>query len=205
VSAPDFSDADDAELVVRACDGQVRAFEALLERHQSRVIRVLRLLGVPAQDREDVAQEVFIRVFRHLGTFRRGQAFAPWLYRVTVNASHDYRTRRGRLARGEVPWDESVDSPAGGGEDPAEAVRQRELRRALEEALERLTERERAVFVLRELEGLSSADVARSLGISSITVRRHLALARRRLRTGLGGIEKDRMAIERLAPDGGSQ
>ena len=100
---------DDATLVAAAQQGRVRALEQLLDRHQSRVLRILRLLGVPVQDRDDVAQEVFIRVFRHLGGFRTGQEFTGWLYRVTVNASHDYRSRCGRLSRGEAPWDDEVE------------------------------------------------------------------------------------------------
>ena len=176
----------DRALVDAARAGQVRALERLLDRHQGRVLRVLRFLGIPAQDREDVAQEVFVRVFRHLDGFRPGQEFGAWLYRVTVNAGHDYRSRRGRRARGEAPWREGTEhqDPRPG---PAESARGRELRRELERALELLSDRERTIFVLREVEGLDSREVARALGITSVTVRRHLSRARRRLRQALSG------------------
>jgi RNA polymerase sigma-70 factor (ECF subfamily) len=204
VSPPIEPDPSDARLVAAALDGQVRALDALIDRHQSRVLRTLRFLGIPAQDREDVAQEIFVRVFRHLKGFRAGQEFGAWLYRVTVNAAHDYRSRRGRLTRDEAPW------PAGTeredpGPGPAEAARGRELRRALESALETLSERERTIFVLREIEGLGSREVGRALGITTITVRRHLSRARRRLQTLLGGgrgEQKKPVRVERLVPGG---
>jgi len=195
---------DDATLVAAAQQGRVRALEQLLDRHQSRVLRILRLLGVPPQDRDDVAQEVFIRVFRHLGGFRTGQDFNGWIYRVTVNASHDYRGRRGRQARGEAPWNDEVEheDPTPG---PSEAAGQREMRRELEAALLQLSERERTIFVLRELEGLETREVARALGIHSITVRRHLSRSRKRLREILASESKNNpIPIERIAPDGGS-
>lgn len=171
---PEDPEAEDQRLVAAAQNGDVRALEALLARHESRVLRVLRYLGIPAADRPDVAQEIFIRVFRHLGGFRRGKAFSGWIYRVTVNAAHDYRSSGGRAGGEEAPLVEEIAAPAS---DPAG------LRRRLEAALERLTERERAVFILKEIEGLETGEIARALGVTSITVRRHLGLARTRLRS----------------------
>jgi RNA polymerase sigma-70 factor (ECF subfamily) len=176
---------DDGALVARARDGDVRALEALLDRHQGPVLRVLRLLGLPAQDREDVAQEVLVRIFRHLGSFKTGRSFSGWVYRITVNAAHDYRHRLLRRSRGETPWTGDIDGDEGPGPE-----RGLELRQALESALEVLSERERAVFVLREMEGLETREVARALGITSITVRRHLGRARNRLQEALSDYRK---------------
>ena len=200
----DNPEASDEALVEAARDGRVQALEALLDRHQGRVMRILRFLGIPAQDREDVAQEVFVRVFKHLRGFRTGQEFGAWLYRVAVNAAHDHRGRVRRRARGEAPWDagEGRQDPGPG---PEEAAFQQELRDELDRALERLSERERAIFVLREIEGLESREVARALGITAITVRRHLSRARKRLREILGERpEKKTVAIERIVPGGSS-
>jgi RNA polymerase sigma-70 factor (ECF subfamily) len=179
-SAPE--PAEDA-LVAAAQGGDVRAFEALLAAHERKVLRVLRFLGVAAADREDVAQEVFVRVFRHLGGFRRGRPFGAWVYRITVNAAHDWRLHRGGGGNHEeVAWTDALHGRAGEGADPEEAAARGLLRRRLEAGLSSLSERERAVFVLRELEGLETVEVARALGITQITVRRHLGLARDRLR-----------------------
>ncbi len=193
-------DSSDEALAQAAIEGQVRALETLLDRHQGRVLRTLRFLGVPDQDREDVAQEIFVRIFRHLKGFRAGSEFGAWLYRLTVNAAHDYRKRAGRLGREETPFlegDEREDPRPG----PEESAHGRDLRMALGRALEALGERERTIFVLREIEQLSSREVARALGITAITVRRHLSRARRRLRELLAETETKRSpGVERIVP-----
>jgi RNA polymerase sigma-70 factor (ECF subfamily) len=171
----------DDDLVRAAAGGEERAFEVLLSRHEATVLRVLRLLGVNAADREDVAQEVFLRVFRYLGAFRPGRPFSGWIYRITVNASHDYHNRLGRRRRDEAEWREDLAETAAQSGSPGE--RELDLRRRLLAGLE---ERERAVFVLCELEGLETREVARALGITRITVRRHLGRARRSLQVELG-------------------
>jgi RNA polymerase sigma-70 factor (ECF subfamily) len=184
VAGPGDRARSEEELIDAARAGEVRAFEELLERYESRVLRVVRLLGIPIDDREDVAQEAFVRAFRHVGGFRPGQDFGGWIYRIAVNACHDHRrTLRRRLARGEgaLPAEEPPDRAPG----PDRCLEQRDRRQRLETALESLSERERAVFVLCEMEGMGSPQVARSLNISSITVRRHLGRARRRLRETL--------------------
>jgi RNA polymerase sigma-70 factor (ECF subfamily) len=140
-------------------------------------------MGVLAAEREDVAQEVFLRLFRGLDGFRSGRPLSSWVYKISVNASLDWRDRRRRIGAGEVPWPDGLDV-AGSGRDPGDG---QDLARRLEGALEALSERERAVFVLREMEGLETVDVARALGVSQITIRRHLGLARRRLRETLEG------------------
>jgi RNA polymerase sigma-70 factor (ECF subfamily) len=184
MTSPADVPSDDA-LVEAALAGNTRAFEALVERHEVRVLRVLRLLGVPASDREDVAQDTFLRVFRHLRGYKAGRSFSAWIYRVAVNAAHDWRERAQRIAGDEVPWTEGADHPAE--PDPASDPARMDLARRLEAALDLLTERERAVFVLKEFEELDTSVIAKALGITSITVRRHLALARDHLRRTLEG------------------
>jgi RNA polymerase sigma-70 factor (ECF subfamily) len=199
-------DRTDEVLVEAAQGGDVRALDLLINRHQARVLRVLGFLGVVRQDREDVAQEVFIRVLRYLEGFRRGQPFSAWIYRVTVNAAHDWAGRRGRVARAESPWDAGLEQVVDPAVDPAAAARAHELGRLLRQAMAELSPRERAVFTLRELEGLETAEVARVLGITQVTVRRHHGRAVRRLRSALGGEGQKEisLAVERVAPGGSS-
>jgi len=178
------SGAEDDRLVARAREGDSSAFDELLRHHETKVLRVLRLLGIPPADREDVAQDVFLRVFRHLDRFRPGRSFGAWLYRITVNAAHDHRRRLSQRERIEPAYD-VAEEPADSGPGPHETAEAREGGHRLERALEALSERERAVFVLCELESLETRGVARSLGISAITVRRHLGRARRHLREEL--------------------
>jgi len=156
--APSDDETSEPSLIEAARGGDARAFEELLRRHESRVFRVLRLLGISASDRDDVAQNVFLRIFRAL----------------------DWRGQSDRQRREEAPWDDTLDETAA----PSEAGNL-DLARRLEAALETLSERERAVFVLVEMEGVDRADAARALGITRITLRRHLGLAKDRLRQAL--------------------
>jgi RNA polymerase sigma-70 factor (ECF subfamily) len=169
----------DEALVAAAKEGDSAAFEGLLRNHEADVLRVVRLLGIPAADREDVAQEIFFRVFRHLESYRPGRSFGGWLYRISVNACHDYRRKAARRGReeGGPPPEQAADRGPG----PEQRAGGRESALRLEQALKALSERERAVFVLCEMEELATREVARALQISSITVRRHLGRARRRL------------------------
>jgi RNA polymerase sigma-70 factor (ECF subfamily) len=191
VTQRDEPEATDEALVAEARGGRVVALDTLLRRHESHVLRLLRLLGVPRDDREDVAQEVFVRVFRHLATFRSGRPFRGWLYRIAVNATHDYKRRMERRGRDEVAWAEGLDHEPDASPGPARIAEERERARRLEEAIATLSERERAVFVLLEIEGLGVREVAGALGITSITVRRHLGRARVHLRRLLDEIEKN--------------
>jgi RNA polymerase sigma-70 factor (ECF subfamily) len=138
------------------------------------------LLGVPASDRDDVAQNVFLRIFRGLDGFRAGRPFSSWVYKIAANSALDWRGHSDRQRREEAPWDDALDQAAA----PA-ATAEPDLARRLEAALDTLSERERAVFVLIEIEGVDRADAARALGITGITVRRHLGLAKVRLRLAL--------------------
>jgi len=179
--APSDDEIPEPSLIEAARGGDARAFETLLRRHEARVFRVLRLLGVAASDRDDVAQNVFLRMFRSLDGFRAGRPFSSWVYKIAANAALDWRGQSDRLRREEAPWDDTLETAAT--PPGADAL---DLARRLELALETLSERERAVFVLVELEGVDRADAARALGITRITLRRHLGLARARLRLGLG-------------------
>jgi len=148
----------------------------------------LRLLGVAASDRDDVAQNVFLRIFRSLDGFRAGRPFSPWVYKIAANAALDWRGQSDRKRREEAPWDEAIEETAAA-PDPAAL----DLSRRLEAALEALSERERAVFVLVEMEGVERGDAAQALGITRITLRRHLGLAKERLRLELSEKKIDRL------------
>jgi len=180
----------DAELIAAALGGNDDALDGLLRRHESAVLRLVRLLGVAPDDREDVAQEILVRVFRHLGTFKTGRSFRGWVYRITVNAVHDHRHRLSRRARRESSWTDGLDETPDKTRAPGDHLLAREQKKVLEDALVGLSERERAVFVLVELEGLERRDAARTLGITSITVRRHLSRAHASLRAILAESQK---------------
>lgn len=166
-------------LAVRVLDGDTEAFGALLTRTQPRLLGLAwRILG----DRDlaqDAAQETYLRIFRSLGSYRPGEPFEAWMVRITVNVCYDLVRKRGPL-----PLPPEV--LEGLGADPStheteEAVLLRQRRDLLHRALAGLPQAERAALVLRDLEGFSTEETARILGVRPVTVRSQAASARVKL------------------------
>lgn len=168
---PAAEDARDARL---AAHGDVGAFERLYRRHVARVHGLARrMLG--NADADEATQEVFIRAWRKLGTFRGESAFGTWLHRVAINAILAARETRARQ-RERFPSMEDVAAAR-----PARAQRP-ELRLDLEAALARLPDGAREIFVLHDVEGFKHDEIARTLGITSGTSKSQLHRARMLLR-----------------------
>ena len=185
--------ADPAEWVRRARAGDAQAFAVLVERHERMVLRTaLRLLG-RIDLAQDAAQDAFLRLHRHLGRFDESRELGPWLYRVVVNVCRDV-ARRGRGARLVALSDAaSLASRSDGARERDEAVAVAEQRRLVQAALLTLPAREREAIVLRDIEGLSSEDVARILGTSAGTVRSQVSAARLKIKRYVdahGGIRR---------------
>lgn len=169
----------DVELVARWQQGEPAAFEALLRRWQQPVARFLtRLLG-RSDLAADLCQEVFLRVYLAGPRYREQGAFSTWLYRIALNAARD-AGRRARLPA--VPL--LAEQPASG-PSPASACEQRELTRAVTQALAELPAPLREVLVLRHYEDMNFEDMARVLGTPASTLKSRFAVALTRLRTSL--------------------
>ena len=167
--------------------GDSVAFGDLIRMHERLVLRTaLRLLGNLA-DAQDAAQDVFLRLYQHLGRFDEVRQFKPWLYRVTVNVCRDAQRKQTRMMvsldhlRATTGFEQAEDAP-----DPEAALGASERRRLLREGLAMLSNREREAFVLRDLEGVSTRDVARALGTREVTVRSQIAMARVKLKKFAG-------------------
>jgi RNA polymerase sigma-70 factor, ECF subfamily len=157
--------------------GDVAAFDTLMRQHERMVlVTALRLLG-NLEDAKDASQEVFLRLYRHLRKFETSSNVPGWLYRVTVNVCYDM----GRKRVSSLPVDD-MHELAAAGQSPQEIVTGKERRRALELSLRLLPAKERAALVLRDLEGLSTEEVARILGSTEATVRSHVSKARVKVR-----------------------
>src|SRR5205085_2589518 len=166
-----------AIILERAATGDVSAFEqVMLRTERSVMVTARRMLGNPA-DAEEAAQEVFLRVYKYFHRFDRTKPFEPWLYRLTINVCNDIASRRPRASE-EIPCDEH--EPVADSRDPLDALHVDEQRRLVQSALSSLPEKQRAAVVLRDLQGLSTAEVADSLNVSEATVRSHLSAARLR-------------------------
>jgi RNA polymerase sigma-70 factor (ECF subfamily) len=158
------------------------SFDRIVIERETRVLRAAyRILGNWA-DAEDVTQEVFIRLHRHGLAFPNDAAFGSWLYRVTVNLCLD-RVRAIRPSA-EMPDLQSADQSA-----ETTAIREQDKRKLMA-ALATLPPRERAAIVLREIEGLSTSEVAAVMGSAEATVRSQVAKAISRLRATMSGEER---------------
>ena len=174
-------------LIEAAKAGDLAAFETLMRQHERSVlVTAYRLLG-SLPDAQDVSQEVFLKLYRNLAKVDASGNLAGWLYRVTANACHDVRRRK----RPATPMEFAEDLRAVG-PDPQQVSTEAERRRVLEMSLRMLPEKERAALVLRDLEGLSTEEVARALGSSEATVRSQISKARVKVRGFVEGYFRSR-------------
>ena len=177
-----ISEGDDTDLMRRAQQGDTAAFEALLRLHERTVFGTAwRLLGT-VEDAQDAAQEVFLRLYRYLGSVDPRRPLRPWLYRVTVNVCRDLG--RKRQLREALPLHDATQLTASDTDsDPTARTALGEERHIVKKGLEVLTPKERAALVLRDLEGLSTGEVAKALQSSETTVRSHICRARLKLKS----------------------
>ena len=176
---------DEADLIRAAARGDVEAFESLVLRKREKVVRTAYQIVGDLEDARDVAQGVFVTLWRSLGSYDPGRPFDTWLHRVTVNAAIDHLRRNGPRGAIQALPDDEDRLPAADVPSPDRAVDRERLQRAFFRLAARLAPQQRAVFVLREIEGRSSAEIAATLGIAESTVRNHLLQARRILGEGL--------------------
>lgn len=176
--------------VAAAKAGYVLCFEELVRRNEARIFRLALHITANQEDAEDVMQETFVKAYQHLGEFRGDSLFSTWLTRIAVNqALHNLRKRQPR----QVSLDESPDTienliPSdvqGWERTPEQRYAQTELQQIISEAIGRLAPAYRVVFVLRDVEGLSSQETAQLLGLSVPAVKSRLLRARFKMRASL--------------------
>ena len=176
-------DAEDSELVVRSKDGGLNAFNFIVQRYQSQVLNLSARIIEDRGRAEDVTQQTFISAHRAIGRFRGGSLRA-WLMRIAANASRD--SLRWSRQRPEQSLDESLESPsfqpASAEASPEEHAERSELNAELQKAILALSDDQRAVLVLIDVQGFSYEETAESVGASIGTVKSRLNRARRPVR-----------------------
>jgi RNA polymerase sigma-70 factor (ECF subfamily) len=174
--------------VARATRGDRDAFGRLVERHQDRAFNIAYQVLRNREDALDVAQDAFARAYTSLASFKGQASFTTWLHRIVVNLAIDALRRRRRVAASyddpqHAPEEPRADPRAG--EDPGARLELKQLRTLLARGLASLPPAHRAALVLREIEGLSYDEIARSLGCSLGTVMSRLFYARRKLQQAM--------------------
>ena len=184
---PAAGEPDDAELVRRILAGQGEHFETLVSRYQTRLFRFISRFTNDAEDARDVTQDVFLKIYGALDTFDPRYRFSTWLFRVAGNAAIDHlRRRRGRTISLDLPPDEEGESrsidPRDEAPDPLEELRRRRLRRAIDEAIEKLPDDYRELISLRHYGELPYEEIAELKRLPLGTVKNKLFRARQALR-----------------------
>ncbi len=187
---------DEAALVAKARQGGVEAFTQLVNRYEGNIFRLARHITQNPEDAEDVLQETFLKAYEHLDEFQGNSKFYTWLVRIAVNQSLM------KLRKRKTDASVSLDDPFDTGEEtltreiavwdpnPELSYSREELRDILERAIESLPPTFRAVFALRDIEGLSTEETAAMLNLSIPAVKSRLLRARLRLREKLTRVFK---------------
>jgi len=198
--APVLIREDESSLVLDLRSGVESAYEALIQRFEQPVFNIVsRLLDDPS-DAADVVQEVFLKIFRNIVSFRQDSSLKTWIYRIAVNEARNHRRWFSRHRRQEVGLEGAEGEEPRGcqdwlpdpGRSPFDLALDRETRQLIEDALLKLNPKFRAALVLREIEGLSYEEIAEILDVSLGTVKSRILRGRDALKKHLA---------ERLEPD----
>lgn len=175
---------DDNLLIRRAAAGDIEAYGKLVERYQQRIFNLIGRLVGRREAVEDLAQEVFIKAFRKIGSFRFEASFYTWLYSIALNTCRNYYRRRGPAT---VPLEghegkEEAGATADERDAPDEVVSRRQRAELVRKALEQLPEEQKEALILCDLEGSSYQEIADITGVPIGTVRSRIFRARANLK-----------------------
>jgi RNA polymerase sigma-70 factor (ECF subfamily) len=176
----------DEALIRRVCAGETACFEVLMRRHNQRIYRTVRAVLGDDADAEDVMQQAYISAYQHLDAFEGRARFSTWLTRIAINEAYARLRKRHRTEP--ASWDDEqamADEPEATGPSPEQIAARQEMQALLERAVDTLSTPNRMAFVLRSIEGLSTAETAECLKISEEAVKTRLHRANEALRLWL--------------------
>ena len=181
----------DADLVFKAQQGDLLAFDELVERYHGKIYGLTYNMTSNREDAEDLTQEVFVKAFNALPRFKGNSSFYTWVYRIAVNKTINYRKKRNRKRAlsldqfdQEIKTDEVYHDLTAKG-SPLRNLSLTELQKKLNEALQALSEKHRTVVVMHDMQGIPHEEIAKVVGASVGTVRSRLFYARRQMQAEL--------------------
>ena len=174
---------EERKFILQAQEGDMHAFRFLMERYMKQAYNIAYGITNDHDDAEDIAQESFVRMYRSIASFRGDAQFSTWLYRIVMNASLNHLSKRKIKTEHEVHATEQA-MVAFGAE--MSSHHQQDVQSHIEHALHELPTLQRAVVILRHLNGLSTRQVSGILQCSEGTVKTHLHRGLRKMRTLLG-------------------
>lgn len=185
----------DPETIEQARNGDDAAFSAIVQAYRKRILgAIARIIGRP-EDVEDVAQEVFVRLYFSLDQLRTPEVFEPWLYRLTVNAAYDYlrkQRRRGESRMADLSEQQIVVADAAAGSRAEQEEKRRiQYREMVQALLGEVSEEDRILLILKEVEGLSLKELEKIYKVNENALKVRLFRARQRV---LRAFEKSRAA-----------
>ncbi len=186
---------DESELVSRLKDGHEEAYRVLVQAYQNKLLNVAYGITLDREDSAEIVQDVFLKVYQRIRTFKGESKLYTWLRRITVNQSLNWKRRwkrRFRWHHQPLEKEDGYDSVdlSTGSENPETDYLESEKKQLLEQGLKTLPEDARTVFILKEIEGLSYSEIGKMLGIKTGTVSSRIFYARRKLKENLSTILK---------------
>jgi len=172
----------DEEIVRRVSGGETYLFEIIMRRYNQRLFRVVRAILRDENETEEVMQEAYVRAYEHLAQFEGRSKFSTWLTKIAVYEAYARKRSRERVSESDANWEDLI---ATSDRSPEERTFDSEMRSLLENSVDSLPDEHRAVFVLRDIEGMSTAETAESLNISEENVKVRLFRARAAIRRHL--------------------
>ena len=180
---------DESGLVDRLRKKDEAAFAMLVRRFQARLYGLAYAMTLDREESRDIVQEVFLRAYRSIGTFRGDSKLSSWLHRITVNQCLNWKRRLFRRRHGQQSLREESDEPSAvtlpDEITPEDRLREQQLQLRYRQALQTLPDKARAVYLLKELEGLSYDEIAKTLNLNRGTVSSRLHYARKQLQSAL--------------------
>ncbi|MFC1467682.1 RNA polymerase sigma factor [Verrucomicrobiota bacterium] len=187
----DENELSDAELVLQSQKGDLSAFDQLVRRYYSKIYGLVYNMTGNREDAEDVVQDVFVKAYSKLGSFRGKSRFYTWIYRIALNSTINFRkkrTRRQAMRLDDLNPDVKEDLAfmrLFSGETPLRKVKLNELQKKLNDAIQTLSDKHKQAVILHDIQGMPHEEIAKIMKCSVGTVRSRLFYARKKLQEKL--------------------